>query len=406
MATNQKDITLLYVGGEAVITTGGPETLNDGEIGVFTPTGVRVTEANAATVDTFKFYSKAAGFPLFSSDNINKADIKSINALAYLAPANKAFAVGFNGTTGQLEAINDNFYRIAIDIRATCTSSRGRNDIKQVDYTSDIAATQYEVANALSLMGTAEFSNEADGIVVTEMKTDNAGIALGGGATLRTRKGTKYVVASSGAHGLTAGQLVRIGGAGATFPVYTVVEVSGTSIKLDKPFTGDSSLAVAGQAITMVPADNFGVVFFGVNYAPHITGVLHGDLEPVDFEVVIENFGTSTTSSLVEPTTGNGSEKQMLELEWFLQGNEGDHIRGAGPGYEESRKLVSGNYDMITLNTESVDQNTASMRMRSKSYILALPVATPNYALAGTANDITDVLEILASGALTGDLNV
>ena len=54
MATfSNKDFTQLFIGGAATKTTGAISTLNDGEIGLFTPSGTRLTESNAATATEF-----------------------------------------------------------------------------------------------------------------------------------------------------------------------------------------------------------------------------------------------------------------------------------------------------------------------------------------------------------------
>ncbi len=60
MATfSNKDFTQLFIGAAATKTTGAISTLNDGEIGLFTPSGTRLTESNAATATEFKVVEQA-----------------------------------------------------------------------------------------------------------------------------------------------------------------------------------------------------------------------------------------------------------------------------------------------------------------------------------------------------------
>jgi len=65
-----------------------------------------------------------------------------------------------------------------------------------------------------------------------------------------------------------------------------------------------------------------------------------------------------------------------------------------------------GGYDLITLQFDTKNVVAFEQPVSPQSIVLALPATAPNYAIAGTADDITDVLEVLAFGSATGDLAI
>lgn len=405
MATvSQKDIQLLMIGQDAAKSTGGINTLNDGEIGIFTPSGTRLTEASAATAPEFMIVKKTpnGGVPLVSS-TIRKNKIKSCKASLYVAATNQVSYIGFNGTSGAITVANDNKYHIRFNIIQGLTSNHGGLYIKHAFYTSDSSATQFEIAHNLLKAASVEFSKEADKVLKTEMLSDDAGAALGGAATLTVSNGSKYIVASSGAHGLVPGDAVRIGGTAITDPVYVVDTVNGTQIKLTTFYAGTSATGVAGEELTSL-AGNFGLKFTGLPQ-PHRVGKIHQDLQALNVNITLEGFGASPYSTTVAKS-GNGTEKQIKELEWFLQGNEGDFLRVGEPNLFPARAEATGNYDLIDIEIEEVSDNSIVMGPIYKRYTLAIPQTTPAYALSGTADDITDVLEVLVFGAVNGSLNL
>lgn len=400
----QKDIQLLMIGQAATKTTGGISTLNDGEIGIFTPAGVRVTEATAATIKKFIIVKKTpnGGVNLVSSP-IDKSTITSIGKAAFVASADQVTNIGYNGTNGSIIVTNDNKYHIRFNFVQGRTSNHGGLYIKHAFYTSDTSATQFEIAHNLLKAASVEFSKEADKLVKSEMLSDDAGAALGGAATLTVTNGSKYVVASSGAHGLVPGDAVRIGGTATTDPVYVVDTVSTTQIKLTTIYQGVSAAGVAGEELTALTGA-FGLKLTGIPQ-PSRTGKLHGDLSPLIFDITLEGFG-GTTFSTTASTAGNGNQKQVRELEFFLQGNEGDFLRVGEPNIFDRRTEATGTYNFIEIRIQELAKNSIVTGPINKHYTLALPVTTPNYAVTGTADDITDVLEVLVYGATNGTLTL
>lgn len=406
MATfSQSDIQLLFIGAAATKTTTTISAMNDGEIGIFTPAGTMLTESTAATADSFIIVKKTAngGIPLVSNI-IKKADIKSAKRVVYTAAVQQVTNVGYNGTSGSIDVVNNNDYHVRVSLRQGRTSNHGGLYLKHGFYSSDSSATQYEIAEGLFKNLVNEFSKEANKPVKVTMLSDDAGVAIGGSETLTANYGSKYVVSSGTSHALVAGDVVRIAGTATTVPVYTVESVSGANIKLTVPYQGTSGATLAAEELTALTGA-FGLVLTG-QAAPHKTGKLHNDLSPNIFDVSLEEFGTTTLANSANAIAGNGTEKQVKELEWFLQGNEGEYFRMGEPNLFDKRTEASGNYDLIVLSIVQNYQGSIVSGPIKTSYMLAIPETAPNYAIAATSDDITDVLEVLAFGSATGALAV
>lgn len=406
MATfSQRDIQLLFIGQAATKTTTDIASMNSGEIGIFTPAGVMLTEATAATTDKFIIVKKTpnSGIPLVSGI-INKNDIVSAVRKVYVASTEQVSYIGYNGTSGSISVINDNNYHVRISLRQPWTSNHGGLYLKHGFYTSDTSASEYEVASNLLVSLVNEFSKEPDRLVKVEMLSDDAGAAIGGAETLTAVYGSQWVESSGTSHGLVAGDVVRIGGTTVATPVYVVTEVSGANIKLASRYQGTTGSGLAAEELTALTGA-FGLKLTGIQ-APHRTGKLHSDLRPLIFDVTLENFGTTTYVVATAATAGTGTERQIKELEFFCQGNEGDFYRIGEPNLFDRRVEASGNYDLIDITVQEVYKDSIVAGPINKVYTIALPETAPNYAVAGTADDITDVLEVLAFGSATGALAV
>lgn len=408
MATfSQKDIQTLFIGQAATKTTGTIAQMNDGEIGIFTPAGVMLTEGTAATTDKFIIVKKTAngGIPLVSGI-INKNDIVSAKRTLYTAATEQISNIGYNGTSGSINLINDNPYHVRISLRQSNTSNHGGLYMKHGFYNSDSAATQFEVASNLLVALVNEFSKEPERLIKVEMLSDNAGTAIGGAETLTATLGSRWVVSTGSSHALVAGDAVRIGGTATTDPVYVVEEVSGANIKLTSRYQGATAAGLAAEELTALTGA-FGLKLTGIA-STHKVGKLHADLRPNIFDITLENFGTTTYAVATKAQAGNGTEKQIKELEFFCQGNEGDFYRMGEPLLFDRRVEASGNYDMIDITVQELYKDSIVTGPINKVYTIVVPegASTPNYALNATAADITDLLEILANGSADASLTL
>lgn len=418
MATfNQKDIQLLFIGAAATKTTGRPTTLNDGEIGIFTPGGTRLTEASAATADEFVIMRGRGSNIDQVSGIIKKANIKRATRKVYSAATERIEYIGYDTSANSLNVINDNTYLIHVNLFQGLTSNHGGLYIKHGVYKSDASATQAEIAAGLTGSLIANFSREADRTIKFERVCNDAGSAVGAAAdTVVGSYKSKYVIitdtaANNSVNAIAVGDYFRAGTATSS-PIYKVVAstvgTGGGTLTLDIPLQEDVNLV--GNTAEFITAANAATADFGIKLTgialPFVAGKQH--YNKVLWDLQLENFGTTTKTVAQNANLGTGTEEQVKELEFFCNGNEGDFIRTPEPYVSTGaiRSLTSGNYDLIDLEIEEVYTGSIVAGPIRKVVTLAIPETAPNYAVTGTADDITDVLEVLVYGAAGGELAV
>ena len=403
MATSSvRNKIMLYVGGQATKTTGNPSTLNSGEIGIFTPSGVRLTEATAATAEEFVIYLKPSNSPTFSmmlSPILKKDSIKKISRRAYVAETEQLDFIGFNGSSGSIQAINNNDYYLTLDFYEGRTSNHGGFYIRQAEYTSDNSATQAEIAYNIASSLVGEFINAGERTVTINRLVNSAGTATV--ETYLPKYKSKYVAVST-TPTVAVGDYIRFGAAVTDFAyIVTAVDTTNNIVTLDIPYQGASATVGAVVDTGSVAAD-WGIRIQGVQLG-FKKGYLHN--RKVSWRIQKEGWGTTTFTESTKASFGNGTERQMKELEYFTVTDDGDYHMPQNIVYDE-RALVSGNYDLIVLTYEELWKGFIATDPIKYDIYLAIPETAPNYAVTGTADDITDVLEVLAFGSATGALSI
>jgi hypothetical protein len=292
-------------------------------------------------------------------------------------------------------------------------SNKGRIYIKDGVYQSDSTATQVEIANGLVTSLINNFKREPEKAMKFERVT-NSTIATGTltTGTLDVRYGSPYVTAASDIDNSATGTTMVVGDYLVILGVaYKVIALDNTNqiATLDVPYQGTTNSAVPDANVTFIPAANAAAGNWGIK----ITG------RPLTFSVgkikyrksrwvtSIQDFGTTTITNSVGASEGTGTTEQAQEKEWFYRGNDSEIFRMGEPNiYARIADVVVGtNYDSIILNVEETGSSLV-MNKRKKQIELLLPETAPNYAVTGTADDITDVLEVLIYGSANGNLAI
>jgi hypothetical protein len=402
MATfNQREFQQLFIGAAATKTTDGISAMNPGEIGIFTPSGARVTEANAGATEKFIIVRKrTAGVPLAISAIIDKSTIKSGVRKVYVPAVNQVTTIGYNGTSGSITDVADTDYFVRVNLRQGRTSNHGGLYLKHAFYKTGSTTSELDIASVFVKSLTNEFLKEADKVVKVDLLTNDAGVATTGAVSYV--KGSKYATAVVPAD-FEIGGLLRLGTA-TTSPVYKIVNITSTTLELDT-FVMENTATLATGAAESVSAANALAASYGIRLTAqpgkYVVGRLENDLSPELFDVTVSGFG-ATPITRVAGTAGTGTLNQVKSLEWFVQGNDGNFIRKGEPYVFPSYEEASGNYDLIDLVTEEISTDSMIAGPIHKVFTIAIPQTAPNYAVAGTADDITDVLEILVFGSATG----
>lgn len=413
MATfNQRDVELLFVGGAAAQSTGDISTLNDGEIGIFTPQGVRMTEGAASTGVDFIIVQGRGSEPNIISPTLNSNKFTGTYARKVTtAKVEKQDFVGYNGTSGAIDAINDNIYRIRLHMDQSLTSNHGGIYIKEGVYSSDGSATQSEIAVGLVNSLINNFSREPEEQVAFGIVNSSA-LATGFDFdnTLTVTKGSKVVTVATAATYNTgtpvaAGDYIRLGSTGTTAValtsrVYQVTNVNGLVITLDHAIVEDSGTYATGSDYNQVIpsatalAANFGIKMDGVALQWKLGKIKY---KVSNWQTTLEDFGTTSLTETFGAKPGVGVYEIAAEQEFFLQGNDAEIYRMGEPNIFDARKdvtVANAPYDQLHFVFSEEAGSLAISKLRQVETLL-IPNTTPAYADAANADDITDVLELL-----------
>ena len=394
MATfNQRNVEHLLIGkASTALSTGGIGTLNDGEIGIFTPGGTRLTAA-AAEGTPFMLVQGRAGKQPLTSSVLSKDDFEAVNKKVYAAATERKDIIGFNGTSGVVDAIADNLYIIRVNLDQSLTSNHGGVYVKHGQYKTGATATQQEVVEGLVYSLVNNFSRETEKQIRFERLSDVAGAATT--VALTAVKGSKVVSGTGLNADFSVGDYVRFGTATTDY-VYKVVSIaaSNNEMTLDVAYQGASAtLAIAAAEVLtagLVLAGDMGIVLEGVALEWKLGKV---EYRKAGWEVSLQDFGATTLENAAVAYVGSGEYKQIAEKEWFVRGNLGETFRMGEPNiYAFEQDSVDTDYDLLTFAFKGKEDSGLTKRDTRKVYSLAVPNSTPAFATPA-GNGLTLVLE-------------
>lgn len=408
---SQRDYQALLV-GKAFTST--PATtigaLANGEIGIFTPAGVKLTETAAGTTDRFILaVGRGTGVAPLITPVIDKTKVTAKNLKNVVSAAEQLDYIGYNGSTGSIEVNNNSVYRAAINLKdVLAEGNHGGVYIKDMVYKSSAAATQAEIANGLIKSAIANFSREASNVIKFERVTSSTVTAATTG-TLAVVNGSKYVTAASDIDngGAVVGDYLSI--LGVAYKIVAINVGSAQVAELDIPYQGATAAAVADASVGFITAanaalGNWGIKMTGIEQ-PFTVGKIHYKKVRWNVTLSTDSFGATTLTNTTSASEGVGQYEQIASLEWFINGNNGEFFRMGEPnifGYTSMASDIT--YRTITIEFQDGRTDSMGYVNTPKVVTLAIPSATvPDYAVTGTADDITDVLEVLLYGATTGN---
>lgn len=421
----------ILVGGTAATTAdniGGPLfRANTGEIGIFTPAGVRITAAPATSGQKFVLaLSRGANQAPLISDVIDGANIKVATVKDNEAATEQSEAIGYNGTSGSiadLATYAGELYTLKIifqDFMVGTDSER----IKNAVYQSNINSTQADVAIGLADSAVLNFSREvknsngfAPVVVKTIVNTPLANdFTLDGVITATVVRHSKTVGTSAaavynGGTALAAGDYVRIGSATGTnaavallSDVYKIVTVvSTTSYILDRPVTAVSgTYTVAVGGFTVIPA----AVGLAADWGVRVMGQeqnfdrVKSRYTKIRFTLQpSSSFGSTVKTVLSRAYEGSGSYEAVASLEDFLNTFRGEEFRMGEPylyNYTAQHLASSAtDYSLMFITWDHVSQNFQP-ELSSKEIILAIPTGVPGYVDASA--DALDIIIAAIAG--------
>lgn len=310
--------------------------------------------------------------------NVTKVTVKG-----YAAPTEKVVNFGYIGSGSATIAAPDNSTEYALNIMILDDQRiEGNRPTRQYySFVTDSAATAKELATAFSIkVNNDNFVANTNSYVTAALLTNGTFTALTNDATV-TQYGKQI---TSTAHGLSAGDFVRIGGTAATVPVYQVDTVISSSVFTIKGRYVGASGTVLAANIGVITADTLvGLQLTGKAIA--YNGI---DLyQKNNFKASLYNTSTTGFTVLSTPVTGTdlgfgqGYWQQVRDQEYFAQGYFGITNRTQFPGslsQPSTRAVVDNTYNSVIIE-HNADVET-SMQRTEKS-----PLTTEIYFYSSTA---------------------
>jgi hypothetical protein len=425
---SQTNHAMILVGKDVDITGTTINTLADGEVRCFTPGGTLYTEATADANDEFVLAMGRTGDQPLVSQKIKKDWVTSVSKKDYVADVEQLDYIGYTGVSGSIVVNNNTVYRATINVLESLETNHGQVYVKDLVYESDSSATQAEIALGLAGSGISNFSREVkntsgDPMIVfkalcnTALDTNNTM-----DETVTVTKGSKVISIATDydyntGTDLVVGDFIRIADSDATVAltdaVYKVevinANASGTTdfITLDRPYQGATGTRTTGnnstQAITVAQgaAANWGVGLTGQDLDWKL-GKIQDKIAKWKLNLDSDAFGATTLTNSAVATLGTGTYHQVAELEWFLNGNNGELYRAGEPNVNSYTQMAlsTETYDIVTINLTKSETSGLIPTNNPQVVYIAIPATTGGgewYANGGT-DDTTDVLEDLLDG--------
>ena len=359
-------------------------TMADGQvIAVGIPTGggsevVIPASASAGSYESFRLVESQGGVLNFGP-RIQVSTIRSAAVKTYSAPQEQIAVIGFDGTSGNLDvtAGNEFILTVAFDHDDVMWSEQKLRN--SYDYYSAAPTLQGLATSMVTQINFKEKMSTLNGTGATisaVMLTNGTATALDGPATLAVTNGSTTITASAAqTTDWSVGTLVRIGGAGATNPVYVITSVTSPTVAtINTPYQGATNSAIAARTITVPTAFGIQVTGLALTWVKDFFKFMK-----VKFHFDLKGFGSSTynTSCAVcqNSSKGVGSAYEVAEYESFAAGNDGALNRTVVPlplGRTYADTSTPKTYDTIVIeadNTSNYSPIVATTAMRTQQFV-------------------------------------
>ena len=320
----------------------------------------------ATTSDAIKFAMKSSNGVVSFSDKFKIKDIVSMSARQYIAPSEQVSYVGYDGTSGAINAIDYNEYILSLIYKHDDMMWSEQINIKPYLVTTESGALASTVATQFAkLVNTDSYSKVSAQALCSAVGTAISNDA--GDTVLGSIGSTTLVIADATDDNdiavLGVGDFIRMGTA-TSADVYKIVSGSttaaaGGTLTLDRPLLSTVTLAgTTAEYITAAEAAaaSWGIKFTGLTLDWVAKGVF--PYKQVAFDLTLKGFG-STTQSTTAATYPMGYYKQVSDIEWFSQfGSDGLRNATQHPvptGRSETSSSIY--YDCYTIRYKGSSEN-------------------------------------------------
>ena len=342
------------------------------------------------------------------SGPISGRDVVGYEFQDTVAKSEQVTYLGYDGTTITGIASDPNTeYRLRVLIKDDARPNGQRPSLIDVNYKTGSSTTQKELAYSVAcLFGQKDYGeNYASNFVKLERISDGTFAALTNNATVT--KGSTTV--SSTAHGLLAGDVVRIGGTGATEAVYIVASATTNAFELDIAYKGESGTVLAANIGKLTAITNWGFKLTGLEQDSKVYRAANEPLDIyqwINFEAVFteaddgasDQYSAKTSTTLANP--GQGYWKQVAQSEEYAKANRGDQSKRLYFDQRLSSNTAVGTaYDSIVI---SYDKRIGSFALDDARTMLKTEIYIPDGSNQGlnSGNNFVHILNGFFSGVL------
>jgi len=410
---NQKNVKYLMLGvnNEDIMASGtvigGPDDLTEGVLAIVDETNETVTtEQTSGKVRVVQ----RVGDELIYSPFIDVEKIRRKVSVSGVAATEQVSYVGYNGSSGSLDADTESDYIIKGIIENVKTVYNGTPFITHWSYKSGASTSQYAIAAGLIESFNkwrkrfAEKVLKADAVTSTAVDASND--FLGDAIVVKGLKA--FTVAESVAEDdggvyatdteIAVGDFVRIGAVGEgtalTDNVYKVTAISGVgtaeaTITVDRPINNASGTYTATDSdIEVIPAADIGDVGIKFTGIALPTDAETRNYEKVRFELgIMGDFTIDTTVTYdTDPSEGNGTYGQIASLERQAAMNEGKAWVQAYPTISyrsQADQIASADYPLYQVIIDFYDDDFKPLLGDTPKSYATVVIATPNATGAG-----------------------
>lgn len=363
-----------------------PNELAEGAIGVFEEDNSLLDNTDTpATAGSRKIYiavGRESTFGAYKSPLIDGNYVTGWTGESYAAPVKQLTHVGYNGTSGTLEVNAGEDYTLKV-IETTPAGFALPRFTYQIR--TESTDTGYTIAKALVDQVNAKNGSvlvSQEDVVYADVTTNGNETAFGTARTISVTKNSTAASLSGAGHNVAAGDYIRIGGSGGSYPVFKVVSVATNDIVLDRPYQGATASGVAGYELDTITS--YGIFLTAKSYGVHFRVALSAD-----------GFGDTTDVTYTTPfDTGSGTYDQVYALEKKYKGYDGFFSNIDTYVKTPDWQSVSGaTYDLYTLSFSTVGKAKHGMDgyfAEPQSLIIAMPASATSQATFETRmNDWT-----------------
>ena len=339
---------------------------SDGDIAILDVNNIAHDHTSTGAHDKFRI-AQRHGTQILYSPFITSANIKNFRGTAAVAGTEQIDYIGYNGTTGSIDEIDDNVYKVNLDVRLSYAPITPRQMLKFGVYKSGSSATQLDIAAGLTQNLIDNFSREKrfgneESIKFERIYSGAAATALGNITLINGSKQFKSAIDDTA--NIAVGDIVRFGGTGAgTTPCYVVTGHDGGAAAarlytMDIAWQG-ASVAAEAAAETCAVGGDWGIKLTGRPRTNFKAGVFRY-MKARWTTTLVEDFGATLLTNSVAATEGVGVGYQIAENEWFMQGNEGAYYRVMVPPFTP-RALAVGTTYYYQISIDDVDKSYSTL---------------------------------------------